>query len=109
MAYGLQIRAEDGSLQFDTSTSTYRAVLSLLVSFQGEPRSTKTFQIPGCNASNSICFLLPINNSTEDSAANIQLECEIGEGVVYVRNFLPVMPNDSYSSTAMRLIVMRWI
>lgn len=110
MTYGLQIRSGNGSIEFDTTVSTYRSVLSVLVSFLNEARGTKTFQVPGCNASNSICFLLPIdNNTSSDFVTNFQLECEIGDGVAYVRNFLAGWPvNDSYSQATMRLIVMRW-
>lgn len=109
MSSGLRIWSSSGVLEFDTGTSTYRVVLSVLVSYAGEGRSTKTFSVPGCSPSNSVCFMLPINNNNDDSlATNRQLECEMGNGVVSVRNFLGQRPNDSISQSTMRLIVMRW-
>lgn len=109
MDYGLQIRGENGAVEFDTSISTYRSVLSVLVSFAGQARNTRTFQVPGCNSSNSICFLLPIDNNSNDDVTNRQLECEMGDGVAYVRNFLSPRPDDSFSQATMRFIVMRWL
>lgn len=109
MSSGLRIWSSSGVLEFDTGTSTYRVVLSVLVSYVGEGRSTKTFPVPGCNTSNSLCFMLPINNNNDDGlATNRQLECEMGNEVVSVRNFLSQRPNDSISQATMRLIVMRW-
>lgn len=109
MSSGLRIWSANGQLEFDTSTSTYRIVLSVLVSYAGAGRSTKTFGVPGCTPSNSVCFMLPINNdNSAELVTNAQLECEMGNGVVSVRNFLPVMPNDSFSQAIMRLIVARW-
>lgn len=109
MSFGLNIWSPSGALEFDMSTVTYRIVLSVLVSYVGEGRSTKTFPAPGCTQSNSVCFMLPINNNNDDSlATNRQLECEMGNGVVSVRNFLGQRPNDSISQSTMRLIVMRW-
>lgn len=108
MSSGLRMWSPSGVLEFDTSTFTYKIVLSALVSYAGESRSTKTFQVPGCNTSNSICFLLPINNDNSQAATNRQLECEMGDGVVFVRNFLASRPNDSSSQATMRLMVSRW-
>lgn len=108
MTSGLRLWSPTGVLEFDTSTSTYRIVLSVLVSFAGESASTKTFQAPGCTVSNAICFLLPINNDTSQAVDNRQLECEMGSGVVYVRNFLAGAPSGSLSRATMRLIVARW-
>ena len=108
MSFGMRIWGAAGALEFDTSTSTYRIVLSVLVSFAGEPRNTKTFQALGCTPSNAICFLLPINNDASEGVGNRQLECEMGAEVVYVRNFLAGAPNESLSRATMRLIVARW-
>lgn len=109
MSSGLRIWSSSGVMEFDTSTATYRIVLSVLVSYAGEGRSTKTFQVPGCNASNSVCFMLPINNNNDANfSTNRQLECEMGSEVVSVRNFLSPRPTDSISQATMRLIVMRW-
>lgn len=109
MSSGLRIWSANGQLEFDTSTSTYRIVLSVLVSYAGEGRSTKTFSVPGCSPSNSVCFMLPINNDNNpDFVTNSQLECEMSDGVVSVRNFLSPRPNDSFSQATMRLIVARW-
>lgn len=108
MSSGLRIWSSTGVLEFDTSTSTYRIVLSVLVSYAGEGRSTKTFSVPGSNISNSVCFLLPLNNDTSQAVGNRQLECEMGDGVVSVRNFLSARPADSLSQATMRLIVARW-
>lgn len=109
MSFGMRIWSPSSVLEFDTSTSTYRVVLSVLVSYAGEGRSTKTFQAPGCTQSNSVCFMLPIDNNNDlNFTTNRQLECEMGNGVVSVRNFLGQRPNDSISQATMRLIVMRW-
>lgn len=107
MSSGLRLWSAAGALEFDTSISTYRIVLSVLVSYAGEPRNQKTFSVPGCNPSNSICFLLPVNNDTSQTATNRQLECQIGEGIAYVRNYLASNPNDSISQATMRLMVAR--
>lgn len=109
MSSGLRIWSSSGVLEFDTSTSTYRVVLSVLVSYAGEGRSVKTFQVPGSNPSNSACFMLPVNNDNDyNFSTNRQLECELGNDVVYVRNYLAQRPNDSLSQATMRLIVTRW-
>ncbi len=108
MNFGMRIWGPAGALEFDTSTSTYQIVLSVLVSFAGEGQNTKTFQSPGCTVNNAICFLLPINNDTSQTVDNRQLECEMGSGVVYVRNFLAGAQTGSLSRATMRLIVARW-
>lgn len=109
MSFGLRTWSPSSVLEFDTSTSTYRVVLSVLVSYAGAGKSTKTYPAPGCTASNSVCFMLPINNNNDDGLSiNRQLECEMGNEVVSVRNFLSPRPNDSISQATMRLIVMRW-
>ena len=108
MSSGLRIWSSSGVLEFDTSIATYRIVLSVLVSYSSGGGGTRTFSVPGCNADNSICFFLPINNDNSQVAANRQLECEIGSEIVYVRNFLKTRPTDSFSSATMRLIVARW-
>ena len=109
MSSGLRIWSSNGVLEFDTSTATYRIVLSTLVSYSGAGRSTKTFDVPGCTPSNSVCFMLPINNDNNpDFVSSAQLECEMGNGVVSVRNFLAPRPTDSLSQSTMRLIVARW-
>lgn len=109
MSFGLNIWSASGVLEFDMSTATYRIVISVLVSYAGEGRSTKTFQAPGCTQSNSVCFMLPIDNNNDlNFATNRQLECEMGNQIVSVRNFLAARPSDSFSQATMRLIVMRW-
>lgn len=108
MSSGLRLWSSNGTLEFDTSFSTYRIVLSVLVSYAGAPRSQKEFSVPGCTPSNSICFLLPINNDTSQVTGNRQLECQIGQEVAYVRNYLASNPSDSYSQATMRLMVARW-
>lgn len=105
----LRIWSANGQLDFDTSTSTYRIVVSALVSFEVGGRTTKTFDAPVCNSSNAVCFMLPINNNNDANfPTNRQLECEMGNGVVYVRNFLPTNPNNSIAQSTMRLIIARW-
>ena len=108
MSSGLRLWSGNGVLEFDTSISTYRVVLSVLVSYAGASKSQKVFSVPGCTPSNSICFLLPINNDTSQTGANRQLECEMGQEVAYVRNYLAPRINDSFSQATMRFIVMRW-
>lgn len=110
MSSGLRMWSSNGTLEFDTSLSTYRIVLSILVSYSpgsSGPR-TRTFAAPDCNVNNAICFLLPINNDTSQVSSNNQLECEMGTNEVYVRNFLAARPSDSVSTATMRLIVARW-
>lgn len=109
MSSGLRLWSANGALEFDTSISTYRIVLSVLVSYAAGGERQRTFSVPGCTPSNSICFLLPLNNDTAQVAANRQLECEMGQEVAYVRNYLATRPSDSFSTAAMRLIVARWI
>lgn len=108
MSSGLRIWSSSGVLEFDTSIATYRIVLSVLVSYSSGPSGTREFSVPGCNTTNSICFFLPINNDTSQVAANRQLECEMGQDVVYTRNFLKGSPSGSFSYATMRLIVARW-
>lgn len=108
MSSGLRIWSSSGVLEFDTSIATYRIVLSVLVSYSSGGGGTRTFSVSGCNVNNAICFFLPINNDTSQVSANRQLECEMGQDVVYVRNFLKARPTDSFSSATMRLIVARW-
>lgn len=108
MSSGLRIWSPNGTLEFDTSISTYRIVLSVLVSYSSGPLGTRTFAAQGCTTNNAICFLLPINNDTSQVVSNRQLECEMGTNEVYVRNFLKARPSDSFSSATMRLIVARW-
>lgn len=109
MSSGLRIWSENGTLEFDTGTSTYRVVLSVLISYAGAGRSIKTFDVPGCTQSNAVCFMLPINNENDPmNTTNCQLECEMGNGIVSVRNFLSARPNDSLSQATMRLIVARF-
>lgn len=108
MSFGLSIWSSNRTLEFDTSISTYRIVLSVLVSYASGPGGTRTFSVLGCNANNSICFFLPINNDTSQVTSNRQLECEMAQDVVYTRNFLKGSPSDSFSNATMRLIVARF-
>lgn len=108
MSFGLRIWSPTGTLEFDTTTSTYRIVLSVLVSYSSGPGGTRTFSAPGCTAINAICFLLPINNDNSQVVSNRQLECEMGTELVYVRNFLKDRPTDSFSTATMRLMVARF-
>ncbi|WP_156162089.1 hypothetical protein [Pseudomonas sp. MRSN 12121] len=105
MSYGLRMWGGDGVLQFDTGTSTWRIVLSVVVSFASAGgKSTQQFSVPGCNTSNAVAVVLPIGPSaTEDR----QLETEMTDGVVNVRNFINGFAGDKFSRSAMRLIVMR--
>ena len=108
MSFGLRIWSSNGNLEFDTGTSTYRIVLSVLVSYSSGPNGTRTFSVPGCTENNAICFLLPINNDNSQVLSNRQLECEMGSELVYVRNFLKDRPSDSFSTATMRLVVARY-
>lgn len=110
MSFGMRIWGEDASLQFNTDTVTWRIVLSELVSFSGSPSNvTRTFSVPGCNPSNSVAYVLPVNNNTGTDRVYRQLEAEIGNNVAYVRNFLGGYNSTiTWSTATMRLIVMRW-
>ncbi|WP_415260238.1 hypothetical protein [Pseudomonas chlororaphis] len=106
MSYGLRMWGGDGVLQFDTGTATWRIVLSTVVSFAGAPgKSTQQFSVPGCNTSNAVAVVLPIGASANDDR---QLETEMTDGVVNVRNYINGFSGAMFSHSTMRLIVMRW-
>lgn len=68
-------------------------------------KSTQQFSVPGCNSNNAVAIVLPIGAA---SANDRQLETEMADGVVYVRNYLNGDAGTNFSQSAMRLIVMRW-
>lgn len=105
MSYGVRMWGADGALQFNTDTATWRIVLSVVVSFAGQEKSPQQFFVPGCNANNTAALVLPIGASSESDR---QLETEVSDGVVYVRNFINGYAASMASHSTMRLIVMRW-
>ena len=109
MSFGLRMWGADGKLQFDTDTVTWRVALSLVVSFDGSPPTTRQYSVPGCNPSNSTAFCLPLSNVVNTDLRSLQLEAQMGTDIVYVRNFLGGFSGSSTISWAtMRLMVMRW-
>lgn len=105
MSYGVRMWGADGALQFNTDTATWRIVLSVVVSFAGQGKGTQQFLVPGCNAYNTTALVLPIGASAESDR---QLETEVSDGAVYVRNFINGYSASMVSQSTMRLIVMRW-
>ncbi|WP_123368093.1 hypothetical protein [Pseudomonas brassicacearum] len=106
MAHGMRIWGPDGALQFNTDTSTWRIVLSSVVSFAGAAgKSTQQFSVPGCNANNAVAIVLPIGVVASDDR---QLETEMTDGTVNVRNYINGFAGLMFSHSTMRLIVMRW-
>lgn len=106
MSYGVRIWGPNGDLRFDTSTSTWRSVLSLVVSFSGATgKSSQQFSVPGCTPENSVVLLVPIGAVSENDR---QLESDIGSGVVTVRNFIDGYAGQMFSRSSMRMIVLRW-
>ena len=106
MSHGLRIWGGDGTLQFNTDTATWRIVLSSLVSFAGAVgKSTQQFSVPGCNANNAVAMVIPVGAAAADDR---QLETELSDGVVNVRNYINGYAGAMFSHSTMRLIVMRW-
>lgn len=105
MSYGVRMWGADGALQFNTDTATWRIVLSAVVSFAGQGKSTQQFLLPGCNPSNTTAVVLPIGPSADSDR---QLETEVSDGVIYVRNFINGYAASMVSNSTMRLVVMRW-
>lgn len=108
MNFGMRTWGADRSLQFDTDSSTYQVVMSEIVSFDKQGRLTKEFPAPGCSPANTVALVLPIAFSSAVSTANLQLEAEVGDGIIYVRNFIKGFAGDKLSNATMRLLVMRW-
>ncbi len=110
MSFGMRIWGADEVLQFDTSTFTYKIIINEVVNSTGWPaNTTKTYSAPGCTAENSFAVTIPILNSgDEDTPQNRQLECAMGNGVAYVRNFVQGETVGTYSTSTMRLIVARY-
>ncbi|MHC8342520.1 hypothetical protein [Pseudomonas sp. RT6P73] len=106
MSFGMRTWGADGILQFNTDTATWRIVLSSVVSFAGAGgKSTQQFSVPGCNTSNAVAIVLPIGVAADDDR---QLETEMTDGTVYVRNYINGYAGLKFSHSTMRLIVMRW-
>lgn len=108
MIFGMVTKDGAGNVEFDTTISTWRIILSVVVSFPvGTTIRTQQFSVPGCNPSNSVAFALPMNNETGEAQANRQLETQMGDGIAYVRNYLAGR-TDSVSFATMRFMVARW-
>ena len=106
MSFGMRTWGADGVLQFNTDTATWRIVLSTVVSFaSAAEKSTQPFSVPGCNANNAVAIVLPIGAAASDDR---QLETEMTDGTVYVRNYINGYVGLMFSHSTMRLIVMRW-
>ena len=102
MSFGLRTFLEDGAVQIDTTTFSYRLLLSTLVDFStSTSNQTRTFPLPGVTADNAYAILLPL---TAYSSNNRQAEAVITNGLVSVRNFLS--NSTIRSRETMRLIVM---
>ncbi|MGC5702951.1 hypothetical protein J4P02_22350 [Pseudomonas sp. NFXW11] len=111
MSYGLRMWGADGTLQFDTSTSTYRIIINEVVDSSGWPANyTKVYKVPGCSPDNSVAMVIPLTNIPQDFDVpqNRQLESSMGVGEAYVRNFISGETVGSRSTAIMRFIVMRY-
>lgn len=78
----------------------------MVVSFTtATDKSSQEYAIPGCTPENSVALLIPIGAVGDNDR---QLEAEIINGVVTVRNFINGYAGIKFSRSNMRLIVLRW-
>jgi len=103
MSFGLRTFLEDGSVQIDTTTFSYRLLLSTVIDFSTTfSNQTRVFPLPGVTAANAYAILLPI--SPYEDRNQYQSEAVVGNGQVLVRNFQGTSIYTSHE--VMRLIVM---
>lgn len=104
MGYGLGTWNKIGAVELNESSFTVRLVLSVLVTFDSV-KGTQNFSVLGCNSSNSIAFVVPIESV---ASSQRQFETEMLEGVVRVYNYTRTFEASSVARGTMRLFVVRF-
>ncbi|WP_145252326.1 hypothetical protein [Pseudomonas sp. SJZ131] len=96
----------DSTLQLDPSSFTMRVVLSTLVTFPNNTKSSQDFLVPGSTAANSVAIVIPTGLYSENNAR--QLETEMLSGVARVYNHTRTFAASLSTSGTMRLMVIRF-
>ena len=106
MSYGARIWGADGALQVDENSFTMRIVLSTLVTFANNTKTSQDFSAPGSDASNSVAIVIP--NGPYSETSSFQFETEMLSGVARVYNHTRTFAASLSTSGTMRLMVIRF-
>lgn len=102
----MRIWGADGVLQVDENSFTVRVALSILVTFPvGASKGSQDFSVPGVGPGNGSAVVVPVGSY---SAAQMQFETELLNGVARVYNHTRTFAASTTASGTMRLIVMRF-
>lgn len=104
MEYGLGTWSTQGLPEINENSFTVRLVLSVVVTFPNA-KGTQDFAIPGCNPSNAVAFILPIEAPTSNDR---QFETEMLNGIARVYNYTRTFEASKTSAGSMRLFVVRF-
>lgn len=103
MGYGLGTWNKRGIPEITEHSFTVRLVFSVVVTF-ANVKGTQDFSVPGCNPSNAMAFVLPINTPKNTDR---QFETEMLEGVARVYNYTRTF-DSNLAFGSMRLFVVRF-
>ncbi|WP_122581172.1 hypothetical protein [Pseudomonas viridiflava] len=101
----MRVWGADGALKLDETSFTIRVVLSALVSFSGNTKTSQDFSVPGVGPGNGVAIVIP--NGTYDQNQK-QFETELLDGVARIYNHTRTFAASTVASGTMRLIVMRF-
>lgn len=104
MEYGLGTWSAQGLPEINENSFTVRLVLSVVVTFTNV-KGIQNFSVPGCNPSNAMAFILPIEAPT---SSDRQFETEMLNGVARVYNYTRTFEASKTSAGSMRLFVVRF-
>ncbi|MET1070003.1 MAG: hypothetical protein ABWY28_18530 [Pseudomonas prosekii] len=102
----MRVWGADSALQIDENSFTMRVVLSTLVTFPNNTKSSQDFSVPGSTAANSVAIVIPTGPYSENNAR--QLETEMLSGVARVYNHTRTFAASLSTSGTMRLMVIRF-
>lgn len=106
MSFGIRVWGADGALQLDENSFTMRVVLSTLVTFPNNTKTSQDFAVSGSDATNSIAIVIPVGPYDESSAR--QFETEMLSGAARVYNHTRTFAASLSTSGTMRLLVIRF-
>ena len=106
MSFGIRTWGADGATQLDENSFTMRVALSTLVTFSTTNKGSQDFSVPGCDASNSVAIVIPVETYNENTA--YQFETEMVSGVARVYNYTRTFAASLSTSGTMRLMVIRF-
>ncbi|KTC57817.1 hypothetical protein [Pseudomonas savastanoi] len=101
----MRVWGADSALQLDEKSFTIRVVLSTLVTFSGNTKTSQDFAVPGVGPGNGVAIVIPAGAYDGNQR---QHETELVDGIARVYNHTRTYGASTVSTGTMRLLVMRF-